>query len=75
MIDKTKDERTKEEKQSVLKDAKVRNIIFNSLDSVLTNYVLSCKTAKKMWEKIKVHCGQTYQEKYKISFHSRVRVL
>ncbi|MGI4673415.1 hypothetical protein ACR2XN_28530 [Klebsiella pneumoniae] len=37
----------------------MRNILFNSLDSVLTNYVLSCKTAKEMWDKLKVHCGGT----------------
>lgn len=40
--DKTKAEWTKEDKENVLKDAKAKNILFNSLDSVLTNSVISC---------------------------------
>lgn len=55
-VEKIKSEWTKEEKENVLKDAKVRNILFNSLDIVLTNYVISCKTAQEMWEILKVHC-------------------
>ena len=44
MVEKSKAEWTKKDKENVLKDANVRNILFNSLDVVLTNYVLSCKT-------------------------------
>ena len=59
MVDKSKVEWTKEDKENVLKDAKVINILFNSLDSVLTNYVLSYKTAKEVWDRLQVHCEGT----------------
>ena len=45
LIENPKVEWTKEDKENILKDAKVINILFNSMDYVLTNYVLSCKTA------------------------------
>ena len=57
--EKPKSEWSDKDKENVLKDAKVRNILFNSLDSVLTNYVLSCKTAKEIWDNLKVHCEGT----------------
>ena len=47
-VDKPKSRWTPQDKENVLKDAKVRNILFNSLDTVLTNYVLSCKNTKDM---------------------------
>ena len=59
MVDKSKAEWTKEDKENVLKDAKVINILFNSLDLVLTNYVWSCKTAKEIWDMFQVHCEGT----------------
>ena len=59
MVDKSKAEWNKEDKENVLKDAKVRNILFNSLDDVLTNYVLSCKTASEIWNRLQVHCEGT----------------
>ena len=40
MEDKPKAEWTKEDKENVLKDAKVRKVLFNSIDVVLTNYVI-----------------------------------
>ena len=40
-VDKPKSGWTPQGMENVLKDAKVRNILFNSLDIVLTNYVLS----------------------------------
>ena len=56
---KTKKEWTNDERETMLKDAKVRNILFNSLDTAMTNYVLSCKTAKEIWDKITIHCEGT----------------
>ena len=72
--DKPKAEWTKEEKEHVLKDAKVRNILFKSLDVVLTNYVLSCKTAIDIRNKLQVHCEGTnpVKKKYEISVDSRI---
>ena len=59
MVDKSKVEWTKEDKENVLKDANIINILFNNLDYVLTNYVMSCKTAKEVWDRLKVHCEGT----------------
>ena len=47
-----KDEWTTDDKENILKDAKVIKILFNSLDSILTNYVLSCETAKEVWNRL-----------------------
>ena len=59
LVEKPKAEWTKEDKENFLKDAKVINILFNSLDSVLTNYVLSCETAMEVWNRLQVHCEGT----------------
>ena len=39
---------TSEEKTDVLTDAKVKNILHNSLDEVLSNRVITCKIAKEI---------------------------
>ncbi|XP_074351415.1 uncharacterized protein LOC141690521 [Apium graveolens] len=44
------------EKVAMLKDAKVRNIMHNSLDNVMSNRVISCKTAKEIWDALKTQC-------------------
>ncbi|XP_074351812.1 uncharacterized protein LOC141690957 [Apium graveolens] len=46
-------------KASMLKDAKVRNILDNSLDNVMSNRVISCKTAKEIWDALETHCQGT----------------
>ena len=51
---KDKAEWTTEEKNMVLKDAKVRNILHNSLDTVLSNRVIALKTAKEIWDTLEV---------------------
>ena len=57
---KDKAEWTTEEKNMVLKDAKVRNILHNSLDTVLSNMVIALKTAKEIWDTLEVQCqGKT----------------
>ena len=58
-VDKPKEEWSREDKDDVRKDAKVKDILFNSLDNVLTNYVISCQTAQEMWETLRVHCEGT----------------
>ena len=50
---------TSEEKTDVLKDAKVKNILHNSLDEVLSNRVITCKTAKEIWDALEVQCQGT----------------
>ena len=59
MKDNPKAEWTKEDKENGMKDAKVRNILFNSLDAILTNYVLSCKIGIHIWNRLQVHCEGT----------------
>ena len=48
-VDKTREELTREERLEVLKDSKVKSILHNSLDSVMSNRVIACKTSKKIW--------------------------
>ncbi|XP_074348978.1 uncharacterized protein LOC141688211 [Apium graveolens] len=48
-IRKEKSEWSEPEKAAMLKDAKVRNILYNSLDNVMLNMVIACKTAKAIW--------------------------
>ena len=56
---KEKTEWTPEEKVVVLKDAKVRNILHNSLDSVMSNRVIAYKTAKEIWDALETQCQGT----------------
>ena len=58
-VAKDKFEWTQEEKADVLKDAKVKNILHNSLDVVLSNRVIICKTAKEIWDALEVQCQGT----------------
>ena len=46
-------------RHDVLKDAKVKNILHNSLDVVLSNRVITCKTDKEIWDALKVQCQGT----------------
>ena len=58
-VAKDKLEWTPEEKIDVLKDAKVKNILHNSLDEVLSNRVITCKTTKEIWDALEVQCQGT----------------
>ena len=58
-VAKDKFEWTSEEKTDVLKDVKVKNILHNSLDEVLSNRVITCKTAKEIWDALEVRCQGT----------------
>ena len=49
-VPKVKSEFSLEEKAEVLKEAKVKNILHNSLDAVMSNRVIACKTAKEIWD-------------------------
>ncbi|XP_074323489.1 uncharacterized protein LOC141660404 [Apium graveolens] len=51
------------EKDSMLKDAKVRNIIHNSLDNVMFNRVITCKTSKEIWDALETQCQSTTEIK------------
>ena len=47
----------------VLKDAKVKNILHNSLNNVMSNRVIACKTAKEIWDTLEVQCQGTKEIK------------
>ena len=49
----------------MLKDAKVRNILHNSLDSVMSNRVIAYKTAKEIWDALETQCQGTMAIKKK----------
>lgn len=48
-VAKDKKEQTFEDKADVLKDAKVRNLLQNSLDNIISNKVIGCEIAKETW--------------------------
>lgn len=62
-LDKMKAEMTQEEKLEVLKDATVKNILHNSLDVVMSNRVIACKTSKEIWDTLEVQCQGTIEIK------------
>ncbi|KAL8134022.1 hypothetical protein AgCh_009193 [Apium graveolens] len=43
----------------MLKDAKVRNILHNSLETVMSKRVIACKTEKDTWDALKIQCQGT----------------
>ncbi|XP_074342742.1 uncharacterized protein LOC141680407 [Apium graveolens] len=47
------------EKVVILKDAKVRNILHNSLENVMPNRVIVCKTAKDICDALETQCQGT----------------
>ena len=54
---------TKVEKIKVLKNAKVRNILHNALDVVMSNRVITYKTSKETWDAVEVQCQGTKKMK------------
>ena len=59
MIDKDMKEYTPEDISSIMKDDKVRLILHISLDNVMYNRVIGCKTAKEIWDALQVKCQGT----------------
>ncbi|XP_074351397.1 uncharacterized protein LOC141690502 [Apium graveolens] len=56
---KEKSKRSDPEKAAMLKDAKVRNIVHNSLDNVMSNKVISYKTTKEILDALETQCQGT----------------
>ncbi|KAL8088649.1 hypothetical protein AgCh_038434 [Apium graveolens] len=54
MIDKDRKDYFPEDISSIMKDAKVRHIMHNSLDSVMSNRVIGRMTTKKIWDVLEV---------------------
>ncbi|XP_074342403.1 uncharacterized protein LOC141679946 [Apium graveolens] len=59
MVDKDKNNYTPEDLSSIMKDAKVRHLLYSSLDNVISNRVIGCKTAKEIWDILEVKCQST----------------
>ncbi|XP_074376717.1 uncharacterized protein LOC141718236 [Apium graveolens] len=55
MVDKPKDY-TAEDLSSIMKDAKVGHILHSSINSVMSNRVIGCETAKEIWDDLEVKC-------------------
>ena len=53
-MDKLKEEMTREEMLEVLQDIKVKSILHNSFDVVMSNRVSACKTSKDIWDTFEV---------------------
>ncbi|XP_074342785.1 uncharacterized protein LOC141680462 [Apium graveolens] len=51
------------EKVVILNNAKIRNILHNSLDNVMSNWVIACKTAKEIWNALEIRCQGTMEIK------------
>ena len=60
---KEKSEWSPYEKIEVLKDVKVKTILHNSLDHVMSNRVVACKTAKEIWDALEIQCQGTKEIK------------
>ncbi|KAK1374041.1 hypothetical protein POM88_030234 [Heracleum sosnowskyi] len=53
---KAKSEWTPEEKAHVLREPKIKNILHNSLDAVMSNRVIACKSVKEIWDTLETQC-------------------
>ena len=60
---KEKNEWSPEEKIEVLKDVKVKTIMHNNLDHVMSNRVIACKLAKEIWDALEIQCQGTKEIK------------
>lgn len=50
---------TQEEKLEFLKDEKVKNNFHNSLDAIMSNRVIACKSSKEIWDELEFQCQGT----------------
>ncbi|KAL8146777.1 hypothetical protein AgCh_004495 [Apium graveolens] len=58
-IPKEKSEYTAEDISSIVKDAKVRHLLHSSIDNVMSNRVIQCRTAKEIWDALETRCQET----------------
>ncbi|KAL8154928.1 hypothetical protein AgCh_000332 [Apium graveolens] len=56
MVDKINKDYTTEDPSSIMKDAKVINILYSSLDTVISNSVIGCKITKEICDALEVKC-------------------
>ncbi|KAK1369394.1 hypothetical protein POM88_035486 [Heracleum sosnowskyi] len=53
---KAKSDWTLEEKAHVLREPKIKNILHNSLDAIMSNRLIACKSAKEIWDTLETQC-------------------
>ncbi|XP_074328184.1 uncharacterized protein LOC141666096 [Apium graveolens] len=64
MVDKEEKNYTAEDLASIMKDAKDRHLLHCSLDSVISNRLIGCKTTKEIWDTLEVkYQGSTAMKK------------
>lgn len=59
MIPKEKGDYTPEDISSIAKDARVRHLLHSTIDNVMSNRVIGCKTAKEIWDALETRCQGT----------------
>ena len=62
-IIKEKSEWSPEDKIEVLKDVKVKTILHNIVDHVMSNMVIACRTTKEIWDALEIQCQGTKEIK------------
>ena len=62
-IFKEKSEWFPEDKIKALKNVKVKTILHNSLDHVMSNRVITCRTTKEIWDALEIQCQGTKEIK------------
>ena len=56
MVPKPVYEYSQEDTEEVHKDQKTMNLLFNNLDQEMIDSVISCKSAKEVWDTIRTIC-------------------
>ncbi|KAL8115195.1 hypothetical protein AgCh_021868 [Apium graveolens] len=59
MVDKERKDYSPKDLSSIMKDVKVRHILHNSLDSIMSNRVIGCKITKEICDALEVKCQGT----------------
>ncbi|KAL8100822.1 hypothetical protein AgCh_032895 [Apium graveolens] len=58
-IPKEKGEYTPEDISSIAKDVRVRHLLYSTIDNVMSNRVIGCKTVKEIWDALETRCQGT----------------
>ncbi|KAL8102541.1 hypothetical protein AgCh_027157 [Apium graveolens] len=59
VIPKEKGDYTAKDISSIAKDARVRHLLHSTIDNVMSNRVIGCKTAKEIWDALETRCQGT----------------
>ncbi|KAL8102540.1 hypothetical protein AgCh_027156 [Apium graveolens] len=59
VIPKEKGDYTAKDISSIANDARVRHLLHSTIDNVMSNRVIGCKTAKEIWDALETRCQGT----------------